>query len=406
MDKNLNELIRSANLLYGTLKLDSKRYSNALEYYKSALHQLFELRNQNTGAVKGQIEAIIENLLKKAEDCQNKRDNFTEEEVKKINNSQDKSAVNKFARPLSTMVSKVIHSRASSSQTNPYETMIEQEIIERSPQVSWDSISGLRTAKEILQEAIIRPTLYPHIYTGLRSPPKGILLFGPPGTGKTLLAKAVASECSATFMSVSSATLTSKNYGDGEKLVRALFSVARKYQPSVIFIDEVDSILGSRGEGQHEASRRLETEFLVQMDGVGSSGEDRVLIIAATNRPQELDEAVRRRLTKRIYIPLPDSETRQLLILNLLKENSKLSKKELNHIVKITDGYSGSDLSNLCKEAAMDSVRGLSDSELKSGKQFPIGKKNFENALRVIRPSVQKSSLDFYQRWNDEFGVR
>ena len=409
MDKNLNELIRSANLLYGNKNLDSKRYSNALEYYKSALQQLFALRSQNAGATKGQIESIIENLLKKAEDCQNKRDNFSDEEVKKINNHQDKPAVNKLARPFSSIVSKAINSRASAASaapSNAYETMIEQEIIERSPKVSWDSISGLTTAKEILQEAIIRPTLYPHIYTGLRAPPKGILLFGPPGTGKTLLAKAVASECAATFMSVSSATLTSKNYGDGEKLVRALFSVARKYQPSVIFIDEVDSILGSRGEGQHEASRRLETEFLVQMDGVGSSGEDRVLLIAATNRPQELDEAVRRRLTKRIYIPLPDSETRQLLIVNLLRENSKLTKKELAHVVKITDGYSGSDLSNLCKEAAMDSVRGLSDRELKSGKQFPIGKKNFENALRVIRPSVQKSSLDFFQRWNDEFGVR
>ena len=348
--------------------------------------------------------------MKKAEECQNKRDNYYDEEVKRINNYLAEPAVVKVPRPASTVVvnEKTAKTPATpvSTPSNSYETMIEQEIIERSPKVSWESISGLSNAKEMLQEAIIRPTLYPHIYTGLRAPPKGILLFGPPGTGKTLLAKAVASECAATFLSVSSSTLTSKNYGDGEKLVRALFSVARKHQPSVIFIDEVDSILGNRGEGQHEASRRLETEFLVQMDGVGSSGEDRVLVIAATNRPQELDEAVRRRLTKRIYIPLPDSETRQLLILNLLTDSSRLTSKELEHIVKITDGYSGSDLSNLCKEAALDSVRGLTDRELQSGMQFPISRNNFENALRVIRPSVQNSSLDFYQRWNNEFGVR
>lgn len=299
-----------------------------------------------------------------------------------------------------------IKSLPQNTQNNAYEQQIESEIIERSPQVSWESISGLTQAKDILQEAIIKPLLYPHIYTGLRSPPKGILLFGPPGTGKTLLAKAVASQCGATFLNMSSATLTSKNYGDAEKLVRAMFSVARKNQPSVIFIDEVDSILGSRGENQHEASRRLETEFLVQMDGVGSNSEDRVLLIAATNRPQELDEAVRRRLTKRIYIPLPDSETREILIKTLLKDGGELSGKDITNITRATDGYSGSDLAALCKEAALDSVRGLSEKQLNSGKKFIIKKKHFENAIKVIRPSVPKSSLAFYEKWNEEFGVR
>lgn len=383
-----------------------------MEYYKNALSQLFALRTQQSGQQKHQTEKTIENILKKAEDCQSLKDNYYEEEVKKINNYINSPTQNVVRSTVNVQRTSVAMRPANNSaqprlnENSSYETMIEQQIIERSPSVSWESISGLTNAKEILQEAIIKPTLYPHIYTGLRAPPKGILLFGPPGTGKTMLAKAVASECQATFLSVSSSTLTSKNYGDAEKLVKALFSVSRKYQPSVIFIDEVDSILGARGEGQHEASRRLETEFLVQMDGVGSSGEDRVLVIAATNRPQELDEAVRRRLTKRIYIPLPDQETRELLVLNLLKDSSKLSKKELSSIVKATDGYSGSDLSELCKEAALDSVRGLTDKELKSGKKFLIGKKNFENAIRVIRPSVQKSSLEFYVRWNEEFGAR
>ena len=216
----------------------------------------------------------------------------------------------------------------------------------------------------------------------------------------------MASQCKATFLNVSSATLTSKNYGDGEKLVRAMFSVAKKHQPSVIFIDEVDSILGARGDNQHEASRRLETEFLVQMDGVGSSNEDRVLMICATNRPQELDEAVRRRLTKRIFIPLPEPETRESLIKNLIKDNGNLSNSNLKKLVNITEGFSGSDLAAVCKEAALDSVRKLSHQDLNAGKIPMINFKNFENAIKVIRPSVPASSVEFYRKWNQEYGVR
>jgi SpoVK/Ycf46/Vps4 family AAA+-type ATPase len=368
---------------------------------------------------------VIESLLQKAEECkqiadslpsnpppsvraassqQSRRPAEEKKAIRPASNYNSSGSAPAFAQKLVKKVLTTPQTRASA--INPYEQMIESEIIERSPAVDWTSISGLSTAKEILQEAIIKPILYPNIYTGLRAPPKGILLFGPPGTGKTLLAKAVASQCNATFLNVSAATLTSKNFGDSEKLVRAMFAVAQKHQPAVIFMDEVDSMLGARGEGQHEASRRLETEFLVQMDGVGSNSEDRVLLIAATNRPQELDEAVRRRLTKRIYIPLPDEETRTTLITNALKEDSSLSSSDLKKIVKATDGYSGSDLAALCKEAAMDSVRGLTDKQLKSGKKFLITKKNFENAIKVIRPSVPKSSLEFYERWNQEFGVR
>ncbi|OMJ89443.1 hypothetical protein SteCoe_8443 [Stentor coeruleus] len=409
MEPNINDLIKTANLLY-----DQKNYRTALECYKQVLEPLLKLKSEQTGARQAQTIHVIENLLKKAEYCKNVMDNYAEAPVQRttVNIRNTNILGQALIRPFTTIsnsrcqMPNRIKSPPQNTQSNAYELQIESEIIERSPQISWESISGLTQAKDILQEAIIKPLLYPHIYTGLRSPPKGILLFGPPGTGKTLLAKAVASQCGATFLNMSSASLTSKNYGDAEKLVRAMFSVARKNQPSVIFIDEVDSILGSRGESQHEASRRLETEFLVQMDGVGSNSEDRVLLIAATNRPQELDEAVRRRLTKRIYIPLPDPETREILINTLLKDGGELSGKDIKNIVKATDGYSGSDLAALCKEAALDSVRGLSEKQLNSGKKFLIKKKNFENAIRVIRPSVPKSSLAFYEKWNEEFGVR
>ncbi|KAJ7184024.1 hypothetical protein O6H91_Y539000 [Diphasiastrum complanatum] len=197
--------------------------------------------------------------------------------------------------------------------------LIESEILDRSPGVKWDDIAGLEKAKQAFMEMVILPASRSDLFTGLRKPARGVLLFGPPGNGKTMLAKAVASESQATFFNISASSLTSKWVGEGEKLVRALFTVASVRQPSIIFIDEIDSIMSSRSASEHEASRRLKSEFLVQFDGVMSAGSDRVTVMGATNRPQELDDALRRRLVKRIYIPLPDSDARRWLLKNLLK---------------------------------------------------------------------------------------
>lgn len=181
--------------------------------------------------------------------------------------------------------------------------LIMNEIMDHGPPVHWDDIAGVEFAKATIKEIVVWPMMRPDIFTGLRGPPKGVLLFGPPGTGKTLIGKCIASQSGATFFSISASSLTSKWVGEGEKMVRALFAVARCQQPAVIFIDEIDSLLSQRGDSEHESSRRIKTEFLVQLDGAATSSEDRILVVGATNRPQEIDEAARRRLVKRLYIP-------------------------------------------------------------------------------------------------------
>uniref|UniRef100_A0A672J8E7 microtubule-severing ATPase n=1 Tax=Salarias fasciatus TaxID=181472 RepID=A0A672J8E7_SALFA len=286
--------------------------------------------------------------------------------------------------------------------------LILNEIVDRGASVSFGDIAGQNLAKQALQEIVILPALRPELFTGLRAPARGLLLFGPPGNGKTMLAKAVAAESNATFFNISAASLTSKYMGEGEKLVRALFAVARELQPSVIFIDEVDSLLCERREGEHDATRRLKTEFLVEFDGVQSVGDDRVLVMGATNRPQELDEAVLRRFAKRVYVTLPDDETRFTLLKNLLgKHGNPLSKSELSHLAKATAGYSGSDLTSLAKDAALGPIRELGPDQVRcmaAAEMRNIKMKDFEDSLKRIKPSVSPSTLNMYTKWNQDYG--
>ncbi|CAH9096972.1 unnamed protein product [Cuscuta europaea] len=285
--------------------------------------------------------------------------------------------------------------------------MINSVIVDRSPSVKWEDIAGLEKAKQALLEMVILPTKRRDLFTGLRKPARGLLLFGPPGTGKTLLAKAVASESQATFFNVSASSLTSKWVGEGEKLVRTLFSVAISRQPSVIFMDEIDSIMSTRTTNENEASRRLKSEFLIQFDGVTCNSDDLVIVIGATNKPHELDDAVLRRLVKRIYIPLPDAGVRRQLLKHRLKgQQFSLPDGDLTRLVRETEGYSGSDLQALCEEAAMMPIRELGSDILTVNANQVRGLRyaDFQKAMAVIRPSLQKSKWEDLERWNQEFG--
>ncbi|KAI5697679.1 hypothetical protein M8J75_014042 [Diaphorina citri] len=269
---------------------------------------------------------------------------------------------------------------------------IENEIMDQGKPVTWDDIAGLTFAKQTIQEVIVWPMLRPDIFTGLRRPPKGILLFGPPGTGKTLIGKCVAAQCKATFFCISASTLTSKWYGEGEKMVRALFAVASVHQPSIIFIDEIDSLLCQRSDQENETSRRLKTEFLISLDGASTLDDDLVLVIGATNRPQELDEAARRRLVKRLYIPLPDEQARCEIVTKLLRNiTNSLTVDDIEEVGRMTADFSGADMASLCREASLGPVR-------------PISIDDFRDALKTVRPSVCQADLKIYTDWNQTFG--
>ena len=296
---------------------------------------------------------------------------------------------------------------------------IERDIVQRNPNIHWSDIAGLAGAKKLLEEAVILPLLMPDFFKGIRRPWKGILMVGPPGTGKTLLAKAVATECKTTFFNVSSSTLSSKYRGESEKLVRLLFEMARFYSPSTIFIDEIDSIGSKRGTGdEHETSRRVKAELLIQMDGVeGATGGDdatkMVMVLAATNFPWDIDEALKRRLEKRIYIPLPDAEGRESLLRINLKDVELADDVNLKLIAEKLEGYSGADITNVCRDAALMSMRkriaGLSPEEIrnlsKEELHLPTTNQDFLDASSKVSKSVSAQDLEKYEKWMKDFGA-
>ncbi|XP_057761213.1 uncharacterized protein LOC130981634 isoform X2 [Arachis stenosperma] len=231
--------------------------------------------------------------------------------------------------------------------------------------VTFSDIGALDETKESLQELVMLPLRRPDLFKGgLLKPCRGILLFGPPGTGKTMLAKAIANEAGASFINVSMSTITSKWFGEDEKNVRALFMLAAKVSPTIIFVDEVDSMLGHRSRvGEHEAMRKIKNEFMTHWDGLMTKPGERILVLAATNRPFDLDEAIIRRFERRIMVGLPSVENREKILKTLLAKEKVDEDLDLKELATMTEGYSGSDLKNLCITAAYRPVRELIQQE-------------------------------------------
>ncbi|KAJ3683726.1 hypothetical protein LUZ60_013953 [Juncus effusus] len=310
---------------------------------------------------------------------------------------------------------------------NEFEKKLLGEVIPSSEiGVNFEDIGALEKVKETLKELVMLPLQRPELFKKgqLMKPCKGILLFGPPGTGKTMLAKAVATEAGANFINISMSSITSKWFGEGEKYVKAVFSLASKISPSVIFIDEVDGFLGRReNPSEHEAMRKMKNEFMVNWDGLRTKDKERVLVLAATNRPFDLDEAVIRRLPRRLMVNLPEAPNREKILRVILAKEDLDEDVDFEALANMTEGYSGSDLKNLCVTAAHCPIREILEKEKKEktlaeAENRPVPKlhdtsdlralsmKDFKFAHDQVSASVSTDSTNMNEltQWNELYG--
>ena len=300
---------------------------------------------------------------------------------------------------------------AVSSEEQELIDMISGTIVTESPKVNWEDIAGLDNVKQALREAIVLPIAKPELFTGARRPWSGILLFGPPGCGKTLLAKAAATECSATFFSASSADLLSKWLGESEKLISSLFKVARLKAPSLIFMDEIDSIATKRGEGSESGGeRRVKTQLLSEIQGLKSTHDKPLLVLGATNRPWDIDNAMLSGFEKRVHVPLPDMKARAAIFkIHTEGVNTALTDEDYIELAVRTEGYSGRDIANICREVIMLPIReldmsGLLESSDKEVIVRDISLKDFKKTLKKVKPMTTKALMKQYNDWAEEFG--
>lgn len=322
----------------------NQEYEQALSLYKSASEYLLKGMQYESTQVKQIIGKKCSEYLERAE----KIDTMMKNGKKPVASGGDATGEDDEDKD----------SDDSNPERKQLRQALESAVVIEKPNIAWKDVAGLDSAKEALQEAVILPMRLPQMFKGKREPWRGILLYGPPGTGKSYLAKAVASEANgSTFISVSSSDLVSKWQGQSERLVKELFEMARERSPCIVFVDEIDSLCSARSDNESESSRRIKTEFLVQMQGVGHQN-DGILVVGATNIPWQLDSAIRRRFEKRIYIPLPDVEARCAMFeLHIKGVRNTLSSNDYNVLAQKGEGYSGSDICNVVREAIMIPVR-------------------------------------------------
>ncbi|KAI4094663.1 MAG: hypothetical protein LQ348_003476 [Seirophora lacunosa] len=293
---------------------------------------------------------------------------------------------------LHTDTGSIRRSRKEDLVLNQYEQMIAMDVVAPDDiPVTFEDIGGLGDIIDELKESVIYPLTMPQLYvrtSSLLSAPSGVLLYGPPGCGKTMLAKALAHESGATFINLHISTLTEKWYGDSNKLVNAVFSLARKLEPSIVFIDEIDAVLGQRRSNEHDASGMVKAEFMTLWDGLtsaNSSGESqRILVLGATNRIQDIDEAILRRMPKKFSVSLPSAPQR-LRILGLVLKDTRIDKTDfdLGYLVRVMAGMSGSDIKEACRDAAMGPVRELIRQKRASGAHMSEVNPNEVRGLRT-----------------------
>eukprot|EP00475_Leptophrys_vorax_P033941 TRINITY_DN541_c0_g1_i1.p1 TRINITY_DN541_c0_g1~~TRINITY_DN541_c0_g1_i1.p1 ORF type:complete len:449 (-),score=149.24 TRINITY_DN541_c0_g1_i1:56-1348(-) len=407
---------------------NAEKYDEALLQYKRGLEYLVQgVKYEKNKKSKAIIQQKITEYLARAEELQKQLDEAKapkKKAVKAGGHRDDEKDEN-----------------GDDSDTAKLKGALSGAIVTETPNVKWEDVAGLETAKSLLKEAVLLPIKFPQLFVGKRKPWRGILLYGPPGTGKSFLAKAVATEAGAsTFFSVSSSDLVSKFQGESERLVRNLFELARAKCPAIIFIDEIDSLCGNRSDGENDSARRIKTEFLVQMQGVGKSN-DGILVLGATNTPWDLDPAIRRRFEKRVYIPLPEAIARKTMFkIHIGATPCDLEDEDFDYLAEKTEGFSGSDISVVVRDALMEPVRRMSTAT--HFKRIPnpdgsdppqvyvpckpgdrgaerislmdidgnmlgtpkISKADFEVVFESAKPSVSQNDIVRQEEWTQEFG--
>ncbi|XP_034474729.1 ATPase family AAA domain-containing protein 1 [Drosophila innubila] len=299
-----------------------------------------------------------------------------------------KEIAQKQLKKLYGMVDK--DSKLKLSDFNSYELMIASHLVAPMDiEVSWADIAGLDAIVQELRESVVLPVRHSDLFqhSQLWKPPKGVLLYGPPGCGKTLIAKAIAKEACMRFINLDVAVLTDKWYGESQKLAAAVFTLAHKLQPCIIFIDEIESFLRVRATGDHEATAMMKTQFMILWDGLISNSSCSVLVLGATNRPQDLDKAILRRMPAQFHIG-PPLERQRLAILQLILRHEHLnSSVDLKRLASLTSGYSGSDLRELCRQASIYRVRGLLGGDGNADEEHKLD----ENELVISMDDLLKS---------------
>lgn len=424
---NMSELIdKGALIIRDAVTADNEgKLDEALSLYKKSLDYFVTgIKYEKNKKKKELIQGKIKEYLTRAEQIQIELAN---------EKAPSKKAIKSGA--------KGDDGKNDDSEESKLKGALSSAIVTETPNVKWDDVAGLETAKSLLKEAVLLPIKFPQLFVGKRKPWRGILLYGPPGTGKSYLAKAVATEAGAsTFFSVSSSDLVSKFQGESERLVRNLFDLAREKSPTIIFIDEIDSLCGNRSDGENDSARRIKTEFLVQMQGVGKSN-DGILVLGATNTPWDLDPAIRRRFEKRVYIPLPEKVARKVMFkIHLGQTPNSLSDHDFEVLAAKSEGFSGSDISVIVRDALMVPLRKMSTATHFKKVKNPNGSnppyvfipcksndskaekislmdidpnmistpkvcmEDFEDVLQTAKPSVSHHDIERQEEWTQEFG--